>query len=141
MPPDEFAFGMFYQGVDNSVFTNAVAAQACEFADRLKPNKLFKEFANDIVILTEKHGNETIHPEYEGFPRKNFWNRHYVKQADVALLGFPLDFKNITREQRLADLKYYEPFYAADGPAMTESMHAVAYLELDDQETADKWFK
>jgi len=31
--------------------------------------------------------------------------------------------------------------YAADGPAMTESMHSVAYLELDEAETADKWFK
>jgi hypothetical protein len=41
----------------------------------------------------------------------------------------------------MADLKYYEPMYAADGPAMTESMHAVAYLELDDPDSADKWFK
>ena len=61
------------------MFTNAVAAQACEFADRLKPNAAYKDFAEKIVILTKKHGNETIHPEYEGFPSKNFWNRHYVK--------------------------------------------------------------
>jgi hypothetical protein len=31
--------------------------------------------------------------------------------------------------------------YAADGPAMTESMHSVAWLELDEAESADKWFK
>lgn len=114
---------------------------ACEFADRLEPNAQYKDFAENVVILTEEIGNATIHPEYEGFPSKNFWTRHVVKQADVTLLGFPLDYQNITKEQRLADLKYYEPMYAADGPAMTESMHSVAWLELDEAESADKWFK
>jgi len=35
VPPDEFAFGWRYQGVKNSVFTNAAAAQSCEFASRI----------------------------------------------------------------------------------------------------------
>lgn len=92
VPPDEFAFGIFYGGVDNSVYTNAGAAAACEFADRLEPNAQYKDFADNVVILTAKHGNATIHPEYDGFPSKNFWTRHVVKQADVTLLGFPLDY-------------------------------------------------
>lgn len=35
VPPDEFAFGAYYEGVDNSVYTNAAAAKSCEFAARI----------------------------------------------------------------------------------------------------------
>jgi len=36
----------------------------------------------------------------------------------------------MTAEQRKNDLEYYEPFYAPSGPAMTQSMHTVGYVEL-----------
>ena len=33
----------------------------------------------------------------------------------------------------------YEPLYDPQGPAMTQSMHTIGYLELGDSESAQKW--
>ena len=114
VPPDEFATGWRYQGVKNSVFTNVGAQLSCEFATRLAKETLsvskeklgeWDDFIKNIVILTSPlSGEQTYHPEYEGYPSSNIWSDYKVKQADVTLLGFPLDYQNITREQRLNDL-------------------------------------
>jgi len=140
--------GALYQGVDNSVYTNAAAASACDFAARISKSlgthedliPEWKEFSSKLTILTANNSEGGIyHPEYEGFPSKNVWSKGKVKQADVVLLGFPLDV-SISRDERRNDLAFYEPLYAPNGPAMTESMHALAYLELDDPQTAEIWF-
>jgi hypothetical protein len=55
------------------------------------------------------------------------------------LLGFPLDFQDMTAEQRKNDLEFYEPFYAPSGPAMTQSMHTIGYVELKESDKADKF--
>lgn len=142
VPPDEWALGRFiqgkyfYEGVDNSVFTNAAASETCQFASRISQqlgindDKIisWEDFAKNIVILTADGSNGSYHVEYEGFPSGNILKK--VKQADAVLLGFPLDYQNMTIEQRRNDLEFYEPFYAPEGPAMTQSMHTVGYLEL-----------
>jgi len=91
VPADEYAFGMFYQGVDNSVFTNVGAAQSCALAARLSKETdflinddliaLWEDFAANITIEVAEYGKsgETYHPEYAGWPGKNFWNRGVVK--------------------------------------------------------------
>ena len=48
------------------------------------------------------------------------------------MLGFPLDYKGMTPEQRKNDMALYEPLYDPQGPAMTQSMHTIGYLELGD---------
>jgi hypothetical protein len=54
-----------------------------------------------------------------------------VKQADVALLAYPLDFQqDYSQAQKLLDLDYYSNKQSPDGPAMTYSVFAVDANEL-----------
>jgi len=74
-----------------------------------------------------------IHPEYDGY------SGQVIKQADVVLLGFPLmyEMKNSVRKN---DLLYYTPLTDPNGPAMTWSMYAIAWLELEEFENATNNF-
>lgn len=66
VPPDEWALGRFiqkgkyfYEGVDDSVFTNAAASEACQFASRISEElginddkvSIWEDFAENVVIL------------------------------------------------------------------------------------------
>jgi trehalose/maltose hydrolase-like predicted phosphorylase len=73
--------------------------------------------------------NGTIHLEYEGYDGRG------IKQADVILLGYPLNWKGLTKQSRRADLEFYEKVTDKNGPSMTWSMHTVGFLELDGKET------
>jgi len=86
VPPDEYAIGRFiqgkyiYEGVDDSVFTNAAVSETCQFASRISEtlginnDKIddWKEFADNLVILEADGPNGSYHPEYDGFPKGNF---------------------------------------------------------------------
>eukprot|EP00823_Brevimastigomonas_motovehiculus_P004961 TRINITY_DN3407_c0_g1_i1.p1 TRINITY_DN3407_c0_g1~~TRINITY_DN3407_c0_g1_i1.p1 ORF type:complete len:240 (-),score=48.44 TRINITY_DN3407_c0_g1_i1:62-781(-) len=73
------------------------------------------------------------HPEFDGYKGQT------IKQADVILLGFPWHY-DMPTQVRVNDLLYYEPRTDANGPAMTYSMHAIAYLELNDLANSEKLF-
>ena len=47
------------------------------------------------------------------------------------MVGFPLDFE-MTEEQRINDMDFYEPLYDKDGPGMTFPMHTIGHLEGND---------
>lgn len=89
---------------------------------------------------TGRAGVDAYHPEYDGYDGKTT-----IKQADVALLGWPLDIGsigigNMTPAVRRADLDWYAPVTDNNGPAMTWGMHAVGLLEVGDEAAAAPFF-
>ena len=52
-----------------------------------------------------------------------------VKQADVILIGYPLDAEP-NQDVRRNDLDLYETVTTSNGPAMTWSMFCIGHLEL-----------
>ncbi len=53
-----------------------------------------------------------------------------MKQADVVLLGFPLQL-DMSADVRENDLVLYENITNPDGPAMTWSMFAIGYGRVE----------
>ena len=108
VPPDEFAIGFpLYSGVDDSVYTNAIAILSASYAlDACRELELacnvsdWEQVKSKLVILTRNTtlGNNDVvyHPEYENYPHGNMYFNKKVKQADVTMLPFPLQFPNIT---------------------------------------------
>ena len=74
------------------------------------------------------------HPEYDGYSGQE------IKQADVILLGFPLMY-NMTKQVRANDLNFYSTVTDLAGPAMTWSMTAVGYIDLQQYDTAESYFE
>lgn len=54
-----------------------------------------------------------------------------IKQADVALLGYPLQFTNQRQSTRQNNLNFYANVTRSNGPAMTWSMHVIGHLEAE----------
>ena len=136
VPPDEFAKGKFYSGVDDSVFTNWVAKRSLQFASEIggdeEMNARYRDVAEGLRILYDEEMR--VHPEYEGFPDKQS-KEGVVKQADVTLLIYPGDMQ-MDAEVMANDLEYYEGLYFEGGPAMTFSTHTIGWLEVGDVESA-----
>ena len=64
------------------------------------------------------------HEEYEGFV---FESDKKVKQADVVLLNYPLNWK-MPADILFNDLLFYEEVTDDNGPAMTWSIFAIKYF-------------
>lgn len=137
IPPDEYAVG-----VNNSIYTNFAAALACEWAVEaahalggggIAPEtiKTWTHVSRSLVLPFDS--NKGIHLEYDGYAGQT------IKQADVVLLGYPLEMK-MPIEIRRNDLSYYEDRTDPNGPAMTWAMHAVGWLELGDAKRAEAMF-
>ncbi|TAQ88312.1 hypothetical protein B7494_g3361 [Chlorociboria aeruginascens] len=117
--PDEYA-----NNVDNGAFTISSAAE------------LLKE-VNALRLSEGQSVNETWQDQYEkiAFPKSSssitleyetMNNSVAVKQADVVLLTYPLDYSdNYTADTKLLDLDYYANKQSPNGPAMTYSVFAV----------------
>lgn len=110
--PDEYA-----NHIDNGAFTNAgvfvTLKQAIEVAGVLgyeHPSN-WSEIADNMIILKDNSSGITL--EFDGFNGTT-----EVKQADVVLLTFPLDY-DYPDERALADLDYYSGVTSAEGPGMT----------------------
>jgi len=132
IPPDEYATG------DDSVYTNAVAKIALDFATRAaslvgaRPTAAWANASSRVPMLY--NATRGYHPEYAGYV---YGTR--IKQADVVLLSYPLEV-NMSAATRDADLAAYEPATDANGPAMTWGMHAVGHLENDSPDKAARLF-
>jgi len=126
IPPDEYA-----DHVNNSVYTNYGAIMTLTYAARVaqllgQPPSSYapwEDAAARIVIPF----NGTYHPEYDGYKPGT-----QIKQADVILLGFPLEAQlpSMTPASRAADLAVYAAVTDSGGPAMTWGMFAVGYIDL-----------
>lgn len=138
IPPDEFAIG-----VNNSVYTNYIAALCIRETVTLARTTMdgqnlvdsdtmdaWLEVAGGLVLpYDDALGVHLEHETYDGTRKTKESTKGTIKQADVALLGYPLMMDGLTPEQRRADLDYYAERTFRGGPAMSFSMYAIGYLE------------
>ncbi|XP_023301582.2 protein-glucosylgalactosylhydroxylysine glucosidase [Lucilia cuprina] len=137
MGPDED-----HENVDDNVYTNVVFKQAFEFARfthlTCDPNANVSSLdwlniANNIFILYDNVLD--YHPQHDGYKPGD-----QVKQADTILLGYPLQYP-MQKLTRLNDLRMYENVTRRSGPAMTWSMFAINYLDVDLPSKAGEYFE
>lgn len=118
IPCDEYAVN-----INNSIYTNVVAQMSFQFANQLvqeldPAHPLPSEWMNIASNLFMTYdAQRNIHPEFEGYTGVT------IKQADVVLLGFPLQWKGLQPGSRVQDLLYYENRTDYEGPAMTWGMY------------------
>ncbi|MFJ6699454.1 glycosyl hydrolase family 65 protein [Streptomyces sp. NPDC091272] len=118
---DEYA-----HGVDDHALTNggAIVAlrHAAQAARRLgKPvPTAWEEVAEQLYVPQEADGS---HPEYAGYKGQK------IKQADTVLLTYPYGYVTDPVAAQ-ADLDRYAPVTDPDGPAMTDSAHAVIAAQV-----------
>ncbi|MGK7395353.1 MAG: glycoside hydrolase family 65 protein [Candidatus Cyclobacteriaceae bacterium M3_2C_046] len=129
---DEFAIN-----VDNDAFTNGGAIQVLKAADQAarildrEPDPKWLEVADKLVIRIFPDGTVKEHDTYQG---------ETIKQADVNLIGFPLDVitdKKIVHQ----NLDYYESRITPSGPNMSYAMFAGAAARSGDGQKALRLFE
>ncbi|XP_018793331.1 PREDICTED: acid trehalase-like protein 1 [Bactrocera latifrons] len=136
MGPDED-----HSNVTDNVYTNVVVKQSLEFAsfarsmcalDDGRPD-VWLDIARRMQILYDEKLD--YHPQHLGYKRGEI-----VKQADVVLLGYPIQYamSNATRRN---DLLNYEAVIRESGPAMSWSMFAINFLDVKDIEKASLYFQ
>lgn len=129
---DEYAIG-----VDDNAFTNGAVIRnlqyACKAAETLgyKPDAEWLRVAKALKF--HYINNSDIIAEYRDYDGRQ------IKQADVALLAFPLDL--ITDPQIIdKNIKYYESrIDSLNGPAMSHSAMAVNYARMGLPEKASRY--
>jgi trehalose/maltose hydrolase-like predicted phosphorylase len=135
---DVVAADEWAENVDNNAFTNAAAianlrnATAAAKVLGLNPDPDWQTVEQNIPILKFPDG---VTKEFETYQGEG------IKQADVNLLGYPLNV--ITDQAQVKkDLEYYETRIPNEGtPAMTEGIFALLYARLGNGEKAYHFFK
>ncbi|WP_306317908.1 MULTISPECIES: discoidin domain-containing protein [unclassified Streptomyces] len=124
--PDEYS-----NGVDDGVYTNAVAAtalrnatKAAELVGERAPGR-WERIADRLRIPYDR--DRKVFPQYAGYDIDKGAD---IKQADAVLLLYPLDWKPMPKGAAAATLDYYAAHTDRDGPAMTDSVHAVAAAKI-----------
>ncbi|KAM0746041.1 hypothetical protein T439DRAFT_369600 [Meredithblackwellia eburnea MCA 4105] len=116
--PDEYA-----NFKNNAAYTNAgiqvILELAVELAKQIEvtPPSNWTSIARNITILDDPASNIVL--EYDGFNGTT-----EVKQADVVLLTYPLEYKQ-SATQGLLDLDYYSLETSPSGPGMTYSIFSI----------------
>ncbi len=125
------------ENIDNNAFTNAMAITVLRYATQaakelsIEANPDWEHVAQNIPVLKFPDGTTKENATYTGVE---------IKQADVNLLSYPLDFIQ-DRSQIEKDLKYYEPRMSPQGPAMGHSVLATLYAKLGNPEKAFEIFQ
>nr|WSW67031.1 discoidin domain-containing protein [Streptomyces sp. NBC_00995] len=115
--PDEYS-----NGVTDGVFTNAVAATALRNATRAAQllghpaPKEWTEVADGLRIPYDPE--RKLYLQYAGYDGST------IKQADTVLLIYPLEWP-MEPGAAASTLDYYAAHTDPDGPAMTDSVHAI----------------
>ncbi|MGK5545916.1 discoidin domain-containing protein, partial [Streptomyces sp. URMC 127] len=115
--PDEYS-----NGVDDAVFTNAGAATALRNATRAA--RLLGERApGEWTAIADRiripyDAQRKVFEQYDGYRGSK------IKQADTVLLMYPLEWP-MPEGAAASTLGYYAQRTDPDGPAMTDSVHAV----------------
>lgn len=127
---DEYAIN-----VDDNAFTNAAAMRSLQYAVQaarllgLTPDPAWDEVARGLRFHYVP-GHSGVIAEYAGYDSQT------IKQADVALLAFPLDLLTGTADIE-ANIDYYDSrIDSLNGPAMSHSAMAVNYARLGDPSRA-----
>ena len=125
------------ENIDNNAFTNAIAITVLRYATQAAnelgetPDPDWNHVADNIPVLKFEDGTTQENATYQG---------QEIKQADVNLLSFPLDFIS-DPEQMRKDLVYYEPRMSPQGPAMGFSVLCALYARLGEQDQAYTLFQ
>ncbi|KAL8698423.1 MAG: hypothetical protein Q9201_006581 [Fulgogasparrea decipioides] len=124
--PDEYA-----NHEDNGGFTMPLIADTLMYANMFReffgisPNATFEEQAANIFI--SRNAEAGIINEYSAMN-----GSISVKQADVVLDIFPLNYQNnYTSTDRFSDLTYYAGKQSLNGPGMTYAIFSIAASEVD----------
>ncbi|MEU2718797.1 discoidin domain-containing protein [Streptomyces sp. NPDC007205] len=117
--PDEYS-----NGVTDGVYTNAVAATALRAA--ASAAKVLH--ATDAPVAAWRRTADTLRIPYDS-KRKIFlqyagYDGSQIKQADTVLLVYPLEWP-MPAGAAASTLDYYTERTDPDGPAMTDSVHAI----------------
>lgn len=124
------------ENIDNNAFTNSIAITALRYAAQaarelgVTPDPDWEHVAANIPVLKFPDGTTRENATYNG---------EEIKQADVNLLAFPLEFVT-SRELIEKDLKYYGPRMSPQGPAMGFSVLSTLYARLGEPEKAYELF-
>ncbi|MFJ2431683.1 discoidin domain-containing protein [Streptomyces anulatus] len=119
--PDEYS-----NGVDDGVFTNAVAATALRNATRAA--RILGRSAPAAWNKVADHLRIPYDAEKRVFLQYAGYNGSTIKQADTVLLTYPLEWP-MEPGAAAATLDYYAARTDPDGPAMTDSVHAIDAAE------------
>jgi protein-glucosylgalactosylhydroxylysine glucosidase len=124
------------ENIDNNAFTNGMAITVLRYATQaakelaITPDADWDHVAQNIPILKFPDGTTKENATYDGVT---------IKQADANLLSYPLEI--ITDKNQIEkDLKYYEPRYSPEGPAMGVAILATLYARLNQPEKAYEYF-
>lgn len=93
----------------------------------------WEDIAKKIKILYD--ATLDYHPQYEGYEAGT-----EIKQADTVLAGYPLMYP-MNRSTRENDMKLYANATRSSGPAMTFSIYAINYLDVNDEPKANEMLK
>ncbi|WP_330307075.1 MULTISPECIES: discoidin domain-containing protein [unclassified Streptomyces] len=115
--PDEYS-----NGVDDGVYTNAVAATALRAATRAAA--LLAAPAPPGWAAVAGGLRMPYDPERKVFLQYAGYDGSQIKQADAVLLLYPLEWP-MPAGAASATLDYYTGRTDPDGPAMTDSVHAI----------------
>ncbi|XP_041778420.1 protein-glucosylgalactosylhydroxylysine glucosidase-like isoform X2 [Anopheles merus] len=141
MGPDED-----HHNVTNSIYTNVIAAHnlffgafvGCHCRESL-PGVTEDEFAQFLrvakSITLPYNAQYDVHPEY-----KEYTFGTQIKQADVVLLGYPLEFP-MKQSTKANNLRLYSMVTRPDGPAMTWAIHTIGHLDLNELDHAAAMFR
>ena len=118
-PPDEY-----HTGVTDSAYTNAAAATALRDAISAAnvvgapAPAIWSTVADGVTKTLPFDSTNNVYKEYAGY------NGEQIKQADVVMLTYPIDFP-MASGVGLSDLNYYAPRTDLQGPAMTDAIHSI----------------
>ncbi len=122
-----FAALIFLTIVSNGGFTQALIADTLLNGNFFRglfgrpQNQTWEDQANNIYL--DRNEDAGIINEYTGMN-----GSISVKQADIVLITFPLNFQlNYTREDSLNDLEYYAGKQSLSGPGMTYMIFSVGF--------------
>jgi trehalose/maltose hydrolase-like predicted phosphorylase len=122
--PDEYS-----NGVNDAVFTNAGAAVALRHATRAA-QVLGQNAPADWAAIAGRlripfDDTRQVFVQFDGYQGTQ------IKQADTVLLIYPLEWP-MSKQAAANTLDFYASHTDPDGPAMTDSVHAIAAAAIGD---------
>ena len=123
--PDEYA-----TDTDNDAYTNAAASleleatiEAAKILGRSVPPS-WSAIGAGLIKTMPVDAALNIYLEHQGYVAQQ------IKQADVVMLTYPLDF-SMPESMGVNDLNFYTPRTDVNGPAMTDAIHSIAAASID----------
>ncbi|MFD6157738.1 discoidin domain-containing protein [Nocardia sp. NPDC060256] len=115
--PDEYS-----NGVNDGVYTNAVAALALR--DAARAAEILGQPVPPEWTTIADHLRMPFDPARQIFAQYDGYPGTPIKQADTVLLLYPLEWP-MSQDVSANTLEYYAERTDPDGPAMTDSVHAI----------------